>query len=95
MAYLGLPVGQVNSQINDISMTRQDSFILRTWTETTILKPCDWIQCLRPPDPPPSANLRITGWDGLPIEFGGAAEYVCRRGYKFEVKPLLNKINFY
>ena len=70
----------------------QRKYLFRTWTDTTILKPCDWVQCLRPPDPPKSTNLRVTDWDGLPIEFGGVAEYVCLRGYKFEVQPSVNEI---
>ena len=56
----------------------------RSWSPTTQLGTCDWVACLRPPSPPASTNLRLTGWDGQPIPFGGSAEFVCERGYRWE-----------
>ena len=56
----------------------------RSWSPTTQLGSCDWVACLQPPQPPASSNLRLTGWDGAPIQFGGSAEFVCERGFRFE-----------
>lgn len=56
----------------------------KTWSPTTQLGTCDWVACLKPPTPPSSTNLRVTGWDGAPVPFGGEAQYVCERGYYFE-----------
>lgn len=51
------------------------------------IKECDWVACLRPPEPPQSANLILTGWDNQPVPFGGTAKYVCKRGMFFETDP--------
>ena len=56
----------------------------RAWSPTTQLGTCDWVACLQPPTPPASTNLRVTGWDGQPIQFGDSAVFVCERGYRFE-----------
>ena len=49
--------------------------------------PCDWVQCLKPPTPPASTNLRVTDWDSQPIPFGDPIRYVCKRGFQFEEDP--------
>ena len=49
-----------------------------------LFQDCDWVQCLRPPIPPKSANLEITDWFGEPLAFGEKARYVCMRGMYFE-----------
>ena len=59
----------------------------RTWTDTTQLMSCDWVQCLKPPTPPKSAHLRVNYWDEQPIEFGDSVEFVCQRGFQFEDDP--------
>ena len=59
----------------------------KTWTATTDLMPCDWVECLKPPTPPPSAHLRVNYWDQQPIPFGESVEFVCERGYQFEEDP--------
>ena len=51
----------------DLTMTCQWN---RSWTPSVVLDPCDWVACLKPPNPPKSTNLRVTGWDGGPIPFG-------------------------
>jgi hypothetical protein len=51
------------------------------------LQTCDWVACLKPPDPPPASNLRLTDWFGAPVPFNGTARYVCNRGMKFEKDP--------
>ena len=56
----------------------------RNWTATNVLDPCDWVQCLKPPNPPTFTNLRVTDWDGEPINFGDKITYVCEKGYQFE-----------
>ena len=48
---------------------------------------CDWVQCLKPPTPPASTNLRVTDWDSQPIPFGDPIRYVCKRGFQFEEDP--------
>ena len=48
---------------------------------------CDWIECLKPPTPPPSRNLRVTDWDSQPIAFGDPVRFVCKRGFQFEEDP--------
>ena len=56
----------------------------RNWTAINVMDPCDWIQCLKPPIPPSFTNLRVTDWDGKPINFGDKITYVCEKGYQFE-----------
>ena len=51
----------------DLTMTCQWN---RSWTPSVVLDPCDWVACLKPPKPPKSTNLRLTGWGGGPIPFG-------------------------
>ena len=46
---------------------------------------CDWVECLKPPTPPASTNLRVTDWDSKPIPFGDPVRYVCKRGFQFEM----------
>ena len=59
----------------------------KTWTPTPQLDECDWVACLKPPQPPASRNLRVSDWDGEPIPFGQQVRFVCKRGYKFEEDP--------
>lgn len=66
----------------------------RNWTNTNILDPCDWVQCLKPPTPPHWTNLRITDWDGLPIPFGDRITYVCEKGYRFENDPYQENVKY-
>ena len=54
-----------------------------SWQGDLALPPCDWVACLRPPAPPASSHLRLTGWDGEPVRFGDEAVYVCERGTWF------------
>ena len=61
----------------------------REWSPTQVLEPCDWVACLKPPQPPRTSNLRVSDWDGAPIAFGGTARYVCDRGMFFEEDPAL------
>ena len=56
----------------------------RNWTDTTILNPCDWVQCLRPPTPPLWTNLKVSNWDGEPYNFLTDVIFVCKRGYFYE-----------
>ena len=56
-----------------ISMTCQWN---KEWTRSTILEPCDWVQCLKPPEPPLSTNLRsafrcITNNDEIYVFYQG------------------------
>ena len=48
---------------------------------------CDWVECLKPPTPPISTNLRVTDWDLQPIPFGDPVRFVCKRGFQFEEDP--------
>ena len=71
-----------------VSGTHQDTHTLTcgwdaSWAGELVLPPCDWVSCLRPPAPPPQARLRLTGWDGRPVPFGGQAVYVCDHGTWF------------
>ena len=66
----------------------------KTWTRTTLLSPCDWVACLKPPQPPASTNLRVSDWFGDPIEFGSQIRYVCRRGYFFENDPAQEDVKY-
>ena len=59
----------------------------RQWTSTHIPLECEWIECLRPPEPPAESNLRLTDWFGETVPFGGSARYVCKRGMQFEEDP--------
>ena len=52
-----------------------------------IFEECDWVACLRPPEPPQGKNLRLTGWFGETVPFDGEARYVCERGMQFEEDP--------
>ena len=36
----------------------------------------------------------VNDWDGLPIEFGAKAQYVCKRGYKFEDDPAQEHVEY-
>lgn len=56
----------------------------KTWNPSNDILPCDWVSCLRPPEPPNSTNLKITDWDGLPVPFANKIIYVCDRGMNFE-----------
>ena len=66
----------------------------RTWTDTTQLMFCDWVQCLKPPTPPKSAHLRVNYWDEQPIEFGDSVEFVCQRGFQFEDDPSQESVSY-
>ena len=59
----------------------------KSWSPTPELGTCDWVQCLKPPTPPPATHLRVTDWSGDPIEFGEQIRFVCERGYYFEDDP--------
>ena len=56
----------------------------RVWEPSEDLETCNWVACLKPPTPPLSTHLRVTDWDGQPIEFGGDVHFVCDRGLMFE-----------
>jgi hypothetical protein len=49
---------------------------------------------LKPPDPPPESNLRLTDWFGAPVPFNGTARYVCKRGMQFELDPLQEFVEY-
>ena len=67
----------------------------KTWSPDTELPgSCDWVACLRPPLPPFSTNLQVTGWLGEPIPFGDEAHYVCRRGFQFEDDPAQVEVTY-
>ena len=59
----------------------------KQWTPTHEPIECDWVSCLRPPEPPQESNLRLTDWFGETVPFGGSARYVCKRGMQFEEDP--------
>ena len=60
----------------------------KTWEPSHKLPgECDWVEGLKPPTPPASANLRVTDWDSQPIPFGDPVRYVCKRGFQFEEDP--------
>ena len=60
----------------------------RSWEPTDSLPgPCDWVSCLQPPRPPESTHLRVTDWDGHPVQFGDLVRLVCQRGFYFEEDP--------
>jgi hypothetical protein len=58
------------------------------------VKVCDWIACLRPPEPPPDSNLRLTDWFGAPVSFNQTARYFCNRGMQFEQDPTQEYIEY-
>ena len=66
----------------------------KTWTDTTELMFCDWVQCLKPPTPPRLAHLKVNYWDDEPIEFGETVEFVCERGYQFEEDPSQESVSY-
>ena len=66
----------------------------RNWTAINKLDPCDWVQCLKPTKPPLSTNLRVTYWNGNPINFGDQITYVCDKGYHFEDDPYQVNIKY-
>jgi hypothetical protein len=49
---------------------------------------------LKPPDPPPESNLRLTDWFGAPVPFNGTARYVCKRGMQFELDPMQEFVEY-
>ena len=60
----------------------------KTWQPGSSLPgACDWVSCLQPPRPPDSTNLRVTHWDGQPVQFGDTVHFVCQRGFYFEEDP--------
>ena len=66
----------------------------RNWTASNILDPCDWVQCLKPPEPPAWTNLKVTDWNEEPIDFNGYVSYVCLRGFKFEDDPEQENVRY-
>ena len=66
----------------------------RNWTDTTILKPCDWVQCLRPPTPPLWSNLKVSNWDGKPYEFNTDVVFICKRGYFYDVDSSITSFSY-
>ena len=66
----------------------------RNWTFINDLDPCDWVQCLKQPEPPAISNLRKTYWDGNPINFGDKITYVCEKGFQFEDDQNQVSINY-
>ena len=50
--------------------------------------------CLQPPLPPPSTNLRVTGWFGDPIAFGSQVVLVCDKGLQFEQDPSQTEVRY-
>ena len=48
-----------------------------SWSEHDSLDPCIWVQCLYPPLPPPTSNLKLI-WDGSPVNFTHNVSYVCK-----------------
>ena len=49
----------------------------KTWTEYDTLDKCIWVQCINPPQPPTSSNLKLI-WDGNPVNFTHSVSYVCK-----------------
>ena len=52
----------------------------RAWQPGPELLGCDWVSCLQPPRPPPGTNLRVTDWDGEPVQFGATVRWARRCG---------------
>ena len=62
----------------------------QTWTRTDSLDPCEWVQCLYPPEvrlhashpllfssqPPKDLNIALQ-WDSEPVEFNSSVSYTC------------------
>ena len=49
----------------------------KRWTLPDQLDPCVWVQCINPPSPPASSQLRLV-WDGAPVNFTHNVSYVCQ-----------------
>ena len=64
------------------------------WLPDNVLGRCEWYACLRPPTPPKGTRLRVTDWDGEPIQFGRKVRFVCELGTAFEHDPHLEGIEF-
>ena len=64
------------------------------WTDSLDDLECDWVGCLKPATPPLSSNLKVSDWDGQPIQFGGTARYVCQRGTQFEEDPYQASVEY-
>ena len=66
----------------------------KSWSPSATLGTCDWVACLQPPLPPPSSNLRVTGWFGDPIAFGSQVVLVCDKGLQFEQDPSQTEVRY-
>ena len=66
----------------------------KSWSPTHQLGECDWVACLKPPNPPASTNLRVTDWHGQPVLFGDMVHFVCDRGTYFEDDPTQVEVTF-
>ena len=64
------------------------------WTPIRDLLPCDWVACLKPPNPPSWSSLGITGWFGEHVLFGHTIKYVCDRNMFFEDDKTLEFVEY-
>ena len=66
----------------------------KLWFPSSDLPICDWVACLRPPDPPTWSDLWATQWSGQPVQFGETVKYVCDRNMFFEDDQTLDFLEY-